>query len=228
LKDNAIEPQVRPGPSAAAGAGWPAAQCEARIEGSITSGAGGRSARLRVVQPGWAGWPGQLEVLEVAGDADPLLCLCTPYPRCCANRTAPAPPPAAAGRPGGFVLVGEGFCQNSHGQWVSYAESHDFVSKNIPYAESQEACRYSCTARTACWGYYLSSTRCAVFFSVDPGLAGFSFVSRHQGPIATSSGTTNEGTTTSECYLYANNIHAVANGEVTVAVAVAVAVSGND
>ena len=97
---NVIELQVR-GPSGAAGAGWPAAQCEAQIEGSSTSGAGRTSAQLRVVQPGWAGWPSQSEVVKVAGDADPLLCLCTPFPQCCANRTAPAPPPAGDGDGGG-------------------------------------------------------------------------------------------------------------------------------
>jgi hypothetical protein len=220
------------GPSGAAGARWPAAQCGAQIEGSSTSGADRTSAQLRVVQPGWAGWPGQSEVVEVAGDADPRLCPCAPYPQCCANQTAPAPPPAAAGRPGSFVFVGEGFCQNSRGQWVSYAQSHDFVLENDKYdfefasqggvlklntgrahLARQEACREACTVSTACWGYYLSSARCVVYFSVDPGLPGFSFVSRpHEGPIATSTGTTEEGTTTSECYLYASNVHAAADG----------------
>jgi len=108
------------------------------------------------------------------------------------NGIGPAPTVTLAAS--GFTLVGEGYCTTPGGAYLSYADSSSVLDEN--------GCRASCEATPGCSGYYLSSTRCAVYSGDDAGLSGFSFKVRSggSGPISTSTGTTAEGTGTAECY----------------------------
>ena len=94
-----------------------------------------------------------------------------------------------------FFLVGEGYCQNFNGEWMSYVQSYDVLDA--------DECRASCAAVAGCWGYYISTARCILYVAGDPGLAGFEFVQSdaEEGPVVTSFGS-GDGTGTTQCYSY--------------------------
>ena len=56
---------------------------------------------------------------------------------------------------GTFSLVGEGYCLNSGDENIKYAANSNVVDDTD--------CRAACLAAAECWGYFLSSTRCAIY-----------------------------------------------------------------